>query len=203
MCIRDRQYTISPIAVDGESWQPLPMHAFQIHLGLMRAHSRGTIRLRDAEPSSPPLIQVNYLQDPRDRELMHKGIQYIRELVEQPSFRDLCGEEIFPGAHIHSEADIDESLNAEATTQWHLSGTAKMGAATNRDAVVDSKGRVHGIEGLRVVDASIMPMVTNGNTNSPTLMMAEKLSDAILGNAPLPRNDIEVWQNPDYETCQR
>tara|TARA_E500000075_G_scaffold28747_1_gene25603 strand:+ start:3034 stop:3270 length:237 start_codon:yes stop_codon:yes gene_type:complete len=78
-----------------------------------------------------------------------------------------------------------------------------MGAATNRDAVVDSKGRVHGIEGLRVVDASIMPMVTNGNTNSPTLMMAEKLSDAILGNAPLPRNDIEVWQNPDYETCQR
>ena len=199
----DLQYTISPIAVDGESWQPLPMHAFQIHLGLMRAHSRGTIRLRDAEPSSPPLIQVNYLQDPRDRELMHKGIQYIRELVEQPSFRDLCGEEIFPGAHIHSEADIDESLNAEATTQWHLSGTAKMGAATNRDAVVDSKGRVHGIEGLRVVDASIMPMVTNGNTNSPTLMMAEKLSDAILGNAPLPRNDIEVWQNPDYETCQR
>jgi choline dehydrogenase len=78
-----------------------------------------------------------------------------------------------------------------------------MGAATDKHAVVDPQGRVHGVAGLRVVDASIMPMVTNGNTNSPTIMMAEKLSDAILGRRPLPRDNAEVWINPNHGWCQR
>jgi len=199
----DLQLTISPIAVDGETWRPLQMHAFQIHLGLMRAHSRGTIRLRDANASSHPRISVNYLDDPRDRELMRNGVHHIRELVRQPAFDDLRGEEIFPGPAVQTDRDLDESLNAEVTTQWHLSGTARMGAATDKLAVVDPQGRVHGVSGLRVVDASIMPMVTNGNTNSPTIMIAEKLSDAILGRRPLPRDNAEVWINPNHGWSQR
>ncbi|HBP60265.1 MAG TPA: choline dehydrogenase, partial [Alphaproteobacteria bacterium] len=104
----DLQLTISPLAVDGETWQPLQMHAFQIHLGLMRAHSRGSIQLRDADPLSPPKIQVNYLDDPRDREVMRTGIGLVRELVRQPALAELCGAEIFPGERVRSSRELDE-----------------------------------------------------------------------------------------------
>ena len=198
----DLQIIISPIAVDDRTWAPLQEHAFQIHVGLMRAHSRGTIELRSADPSDPPRILVNYLKDARDRDLMRKGIRLVRELVEQPAFSDLKGDEIFPGADIHSEEELDQVLTSHATTQWHLSCTARMGAATDKGAVVDARGRVHGVSGLRVVDASIMPFVTNGNTNAPTIMLAEKLSDDILGRAPLQRIDADLWQNTELAPCQ-
>ncbi len=199
----DLQLIISPIAVDDATWEPLQEHAFQIHVGLMRAHSRGSIELRSSNPNDPPRILVNYLKDARDRELLRKGIQLVRELVEQPAFSDLKGEEIFPGKNIRSNEDLDQVLNTHTTTQWHLSCTAKMGAATDKGAVVDASGRVHGLSGLRVVDASIMPFATNGNTNAPTIMLAEKLSDDILGRTPLPRIDSTFWHNTDYEICQR
>jgi choline dehydrogenase len=199
----DIQLTISPIGVDDETWKPLPEHAFQIHVGLMRTYSRGSITLRDADPSSPPAILVNYMKDPRDRDCLRKGIRLVRELVQQPAFSKLCGDEIYPGEDAQTDIELDECLNNKLSTQWHLSGTARMGASNDRDAVVDPCGRVHGLAGLRVVDASIMPFATNGNINSPTIMIAEKLSDAILGKAPLPRVDLPVWQNRNYETCQR
>ena len=199
----DLQLIISPIAVDDQTWEPLQKHAFQIHVGLMRAHSRGSIRLRSSFPDDPPRIQVNYLQDDRDRVLLLKGIRLVREIVEQPAFSDLKGDEIFPGAAAQSDADLNALLNSHINTQWHLSCTARMGPDTDSGAVVDAAGRVHGLSGLRVVDASIMPFVTNGNTNAPTIMIAEKLSDTILGRPPLPRIDVEVWHNPNLETCQR
>lgn len=199
----DLQIIISPIAVDDETWQPLQQHAFQIHVGLMRAHSRGKVELRSSDPAEPPRILVNYLKDERDRALMRRGIRLVRELVEQPAFSDLKGEEIFPGTAAQTDQELDRLLNTHTTTQWHLSCTARMGAVTDKGAVVDTGGRVHGLSGLRVVDASIMPFVTNGNTNAPTIMLAEKLSDDIIGRAPLPRIEAQVWQNPDYETNQR
>ena len=199
----DLQLIISPIAVDDQTWEPLQKHAFQIHVGLMRAHSRGSIELRSPSPEDPPRIQVNYLQDDRDRALLLKGIRLIRELVDQPAFAELKGDEIFPGADAQSDTDLNALLNSHINTQWHLSCTARMGPATDKGAVVDAAGRVHGLSGLRVVDASIMPFVTNGNTNAPTIMIAEKLSDAILGQSPLPRIDAEIWHNPNVETSQR
>lgn len=199
----DLQIIISPIAVDDQTWEPLQEHAFQIHVGLMRAHSRGKIELRSADPEAPPRILVNYYQDDRDRDRMRKGIRLVRELVEQPAFANLKGEEIFPGTNAQSDEELDHLLNTHTNTQWHLSCTARMGRETDRGAVVDSNGKVHGMHGLRVVDASIMPFVTNGNTNAPTIMIAEKLSDAILGRTPLPRIDAPFWQNADYESCQR
>ena len=199
----DLQLTISPLAVDGEGWEPLQEHAFQIHVGLMRPHSRGAVTLRDRNPDSPPRIQVNYMKDPCDRDLLRAGIRFVRDLVGQPAFSALCQAEIFPGSDARSDAELDTHLNAELATQWHLSGTARMGSTHDHGAVVDAEGRVHGVGGLRVVDASIMPYVTNGNTNCPTLMIAEKLSDAILGRPPLPRIDASVWQHPNFETSQR
>ncbi len=199
----DLQLTVSPIAVDDEGWRPLQRHAFQIHVGLMRAHSRGSIELRSVDPADPPRITVNYLKDPRDREMMRKGIRLVRELVEQPAFRGLKGYEIFPGAKTQTDQELDLCLNAATTTQWHLSCTARMGSASDPMAVVDAEGRVHGVEGLRIIDASIMPQVTNGNTNSPTIMIAEKLSDAVLGLPPLDRIEADVWRNPNFDSSQR
>ncbi len=199
----DLQLAISPIAVDDVTWAPLQQHAFQIHVGLMQSHSRGNIKLRDRNPATPPRILVNYLHDTRDRELLRTGIRLIRELVEQPAFAPYTGTEIYPGAEAQTDEQLDQCLNEGIATQWHLSGTARMGLPTDSGAVVDAQGSVHGIDKLRVVDASVMPTVTNGNTNCPTIMIAEKLADAILGKPPLPRIDASYWINPDYETSQR
>ena len=199
----DIQLTISPAAVDDQTWKPLPEHAFQIHVGLMRGFSRGNITLRNADPASPPRILANYLKDPRDRDLLRKGIRIVREIVNQPSFKPYCGDEMYPGVGSQSDDDLDTCIEEKLNTQWHLSGTARMGSSNNQEAVVDPHGKVHGLSRIRIVDASIMPAATNGNTNSPTIMIAEKLSDSILGKNPLPRIEVPVWQNKDYETCQR
>lgn len=176
----DLQFTLSPIAMDGLDFEPLQEHAFQMHVGLMRAYSRGRIELRSADPAAPPRILCNYLHDERDRRAMRNGVRMLRELTEQPAFAPLCGDELFPGADVQSDAEIDESIRSATVSQWHLTSTARMGPATDADAVVNAHGQVHGVAKLRVVDASIMPMCTNGNTNCPTIMIAEKLSDTIL-----------------------
>ncbi len=199
----DLQFCISPIAMDDNTWQPLQEHAFQVHVGLMRTHSRGKIELRSSNPADPPRILVNYLKDKRDRELMLKGIHLVRELLDQPAFSELKGEEIFPGDICKSDSDLDTKLNSHTTSQWHLACTARMGLKTDKYAVVDNSGRVHGFNGLRVVDASIMPFAPNGNTNAPTIMIAEKISDKILGSKPLPRLDLQTWQSQDYHAYQR
>ena len=113
-------------------------------------------------------------------DLLRKGIRIVRELVDQPSFKRLCGEEIYPGSAVQSDNELDVCLEEKINTQWHLSGTARMGSSNNHEAVVDPQGRVHGLSGLRIVDASIMPNITSGNTNAPTIMIAEKASDMIL-----------------------
>ena len=199
----DLQLCISPIAMDDNTWQPLQEHAFQVHVGLMRTHSRGSIELRSSNPADPPRILVNYLKDKRDRELMRKGIRLVRELLNKPSFSDLKGDEIFPGDNYKSDSDLDAKLNSHTTSQWHLSCTARMGLKTDKHAVVDNLGRVHGFTGLRIVDASIMPFAPNGNTNAPTIMIAEKISDNILGAKPLSRIEVQTWQSSNYQTSQR
>ena len=103
---------------------------------------------------------------------MRTGIRLIRELVEQPAFAKYKGEEIYPGTAAQTDQQLDEFLNEGIATQWHLSCTARMGASTDNGAVVDASGKVYGINNLRVVDASIMPTVTNGNTNCPTIMLS-------------------------------
>ena len=189
----DLQLCLSPIAVDKE-WNPIQEHAFQIHLGLMRSHSRGSVKLKDNNPQSTPSILVNYLNDDRDLIAILKGINIVRDLVQQPAFSELCGDEIFPGKDNQSEKELTMCIKENMYSQWHLSGTASMGPKENPNSVVDKDGKVYGIDNLRVVDASIMPRVTNGNTNCPTIMLAEKMSDAILDAKPLPKMHQNIWE---------
>jgi choline dehydrogenase len=176
----DLQFTLSPIAMDDLHFEPLQEHAFQMHVGLMRAYSRGVIELRDADPASPPRILCNYLDDPRDIAAMRRGVRMLRDLTRQPAFEPLCGEELFPGEAVQTDEELDAAIRSHTVSQWHLTSTARMGARSDPTAVVDGTGRVYGVDRLRVVDASIMPFATNGNTNCPTIMIAEKLSEAIL-----------------------
>ena len=190
----DIQLCVSPIAVDDKTWKPIQEHAFQIHIGLMQTFSRGHVKLADLNPLSDPIISANYLSDKRDIQAILDGIKIVRDLIKAPSFKELCGDEIFPGIKKQSDDELTEEIKNHLNTQWHLSGTASMGKANNPNAVVDNHGKVFGVDKLRVVDASIMPRVTNGNTNSPTIMLAEKLSDSILGKKALPKNNIKIWQ---------
>ena len=190
----DIQLCVSPIAVDDKTWKPIQEHAFQIHIGLMQTFSRGHVKLADLNPLSDPIISANYLSDKRDIQAILNGIKIVRDLIKAPSFKELCGDEIFPGIKKQSDDELTEEIKNHLNTQWHLSGTASMGKANNPNAVVDNHGKVFGVDKLRVVDASIMPRVTNGNTNSPTIMLAEKLSDSILGKKALPKNNIKIWQ---------
>ena len=143
------------------------------------------------------------MENLKDRDTFLKGIELVRELVRQPSMAPFTGDEIFPGKDAQDTDSLDACLRDHIATQWHLSCTARMGAATDKGAVVDPRGRVYGVSKLRVVDASVMPMVTNGNTNSPTIMIAEKMSDHILGKPALRRIETEVWKNSNFETEQR
>ena len=188
----DLQLTITPLAISAVGWEPIQDHAFQIHLGLMRAYSRGYVKLKSPDPEIQPSIKVNYLKDERDIQRMVEGIKIVRKLTKQPSFVEYKGEEIFPGKDNISDFDLRDSLLENLASQWHLVGTSKMGPASDKMAVINQDGAVHGLTSLRVVDASVMPSITNGNTNGPTIMIAEKLSDKILNKKPLEPLEIPI-----------
>lgn len=199
----DLQLTLAPIAMEGLSWNPIRGHTFQIHVGLMRAASRGEITLASSDPGIPPRIFCNYLSERADVEAMLAGVRFTREIVAQSAFDGLRGEEIAPGAAAIDDGALEAALRANCLSQWHLSGTARMGSTNDPGAVIDPEGRVQGMTGLRVIDASVMPTVVNSNTNAPTIMIAEKLADAVLGRPPLPAAQAEVWINPGWAEAQR
>lgn len=162
----------------------IPMHGFYAHVNVARPESRGTVRLANADPDTPPVIDQNYNATENDRRVLREGIRIARAVFGQPAFDDVRGEELAPGPEVTSDADIDAYVRATAEADYHSVGSARMGA--DLLAVVDAQLRVHGIEGLRVVDASVMPHLPGGNTAIPVAMIAEKAADMILGRAPLP-----------------
>jgi len=174
----DLQFHFLPVAMNYDGSDKYEGHGFQVHVGPMKPTSRGAITLRSADPREAPRIQFDYNSTEEDREVMRRGIEMVREIVSQPAFDGLRGQELRPGSG--DADDIDEFIRDYGESAYHPSCTCKMGL--DEMAVVDAVARVHGLEGLRVIDASIMPDVTNGNLNAPVIMMAEKLSDAILGN---------------------
>ena len=169
----------------------------------MRPTSRGWIKLRSADPREAPAILFNYMQTEGDRQEMRAGIRLTREIFAQKAFDPYRGAELSPGPVVQTDAEIDAHIRRKAESAYHPSCSCKMGLPSDPMAVVDEQGRVHGLKRLRVVDASIMPNVVSGNLNAPTIMMAEKLSDAILGLDPLPRSEAKVYIAPNYETSQR
>ena len=173
----DVQFHFIPGAVIGQS-EFIPLHAFQVHVGTLRPKSRGKITLTSLNPTAPPLIDPNYYSHPEDMEDMKLALQHAERIIQQPAFEKYCGQRISPGIDIQTDDDIEIFIREQTHSAYHLSCSCKMGKST--DSVVDSTGQVYGVRNLRVVDASIMPSMTSGNLNAPTIMMAEKIFDYIM-----------------------
>ena len=154
--------------------------AFMCHACQLRPQSRGEITLRTADPRMPPVIEPNYLSAEYDRQVMRAGFKISRNLLSQPAFADYSKGEIWPGPDIQTDDEIDDFISSAASTVYHPVGTCRMG--TDEEAVLDGALKVRGATGLRVVDASVMPTLVGGNTNAPTIMIAEKASDMILAD---------------------
>jgi choline dehydrogenase len=159
-------------------------HGYQVHVGTMAARSRGSVTLKSADPTQHPRIVFNYLDNQRDRDDWVKAIRIARDIMSQPAFSGVDGGEVVPGPSVQSDEELIAWVAEAAQTGLHPTGSARMGT-TPEDVVDPSSMRVHGLEGIRIVDASIFPTVTNTQTYAPTLMVAEKASDMILGNTPL------------------
>jgi choline dehydrogenase len=166
---------------------------FTVHVCQLRPESRGQIRLRSADPFDDPAILANYLATEEDRRALREGVKITRALADQAALKAIRGAEMFPGPGIASDADIDAWIRRGAETIYHPVGTCRMGAADDPWAVVDDQLRVIGIQRLRVVDASVMPTLVGGNTNAPTIMVAEKAADMILGRPAPPSDDAPVF----------
>lgn len=199
----DLQVTLVPLAVKPGTAEILDRHAFQIHIDLMRPRSRGSVALRSADPRDPPAIRFNFLADPRDLADLRAGLRLAREVLAQPALAPYRGAEIFPGPALRTDAELDAWIRRTVEIGYHTIGTCKMGMASDPMAVVDGALRVHGIEGLRVADASIMPAIVSGNTNAPVIMIAEKAADLVRGRAAPAPSDAPVWIHPHWQTAQR
>ncbi|MFJ5299511.1 choline dehydrogenase [Pseudomonas sp. NPDC088368] len=199
----DLQLTFMPLAVQPGSVDLVPSHAFQVHIDLMRPTSLGSVTLKSANPYEAPRILFNYLKTEQDRADMRAGARLVREIIAQPAMAAFKGGELVPGPAARTDAQLDAWARQVTETGYHASGTCKMGVADDPEAVVDPQLRVLGLDGLRVVDASIMPVIVSGNTNAPTVMIAEKASDMIRGLDPLPAEEVPVWIHPQWEIRQR
>ncbi len=173
-----------PIAIRYDGSVPAAGHGYQFHIGPMFSNSTGWVRIQSDDPFQKPKLLFNYLSTPEDRREWTEAIKVARNIMEQPAFAPFNGGEISPGPDVAGDEAVLEWVRADAETALHPSCTARMG--TDPMAVVDpSSMRVHGVDGLRVVDASVMPTLTNGNIYAPVMMTAEKSADLILGNTPL------------------
>ena len=199
----DIQYHFLPVAIRYDGKAPAKSHGFQAHVGPMRSPSRGWVRLRSADPKEPPVIQFNYMSQEQDWADFRNCIRLTREIFGQDAYKPYAGREIAPGAQVASDDALDEFIGQAVESAYHPCGTCRMGAADDALAVIDPECRVIGVEGLRVVDSSIFPRITNGNLNGPSMMVGEKASDLILGRDPLPPSNREPWINPRWHTAQR
>jgi choline dehydrogenase len=167
---------------------------FTFHVCQLRPESRGHVGLKSADPLADPAIFANYLSAEEDRRAMREGVRMMREVAAQAALKPFIEAEYAPGADVQSDADIDAWIRRSAETIYHPVGTCRMGVAGDAMAVVDGECRVQGLGGLRVIDASVMPTLVGGNTNAPTIMIAEKVSDLIRGKAALPADDAPVYE---------
>ena len=166
---------------------------FTIHACQLRPESRGTVTLASTNPFDAPAIDPRYLAEENDRRTMRDSVRIVRDIVRQPALDTYRGPEFAPGEHVRTDAEIDAWIRRNAETIYHPVGTVRMG--TDDRAPVDEQLRVRGIESLRVIDASVMPTLVGGNTNAPTIMIAEKLSDMIRGKPALPPIDAPIAED--------
>lgn len=177
----DLQFTFMPLSVVPGTVDIRREHSYQVHIDLMRPRSRGHVRARSNDPRQAPSILFNYLADPADRIDMRRSVSILRDVLAQPALSRFAGPELFPGAQVRGNDEIDAWIAQTLETCYHPVGTCRMGDANAPGAVVDPECRVRGIDGLRVVDASIMPEIVSANTNATAIMIAEKAADIIRG----------------------
>jgi choline dehydrogenase len=180
----DVQFHFVPAQLDDHGRHQMPGYGYTLHACYLRPHSRGRLRLASANPADKVRIEANYLSDAegRDWQMMLECVRLSREIFAQPAFAPYRGEELFPGEGVRDEAGLREFIARKAESIYHPVGTCRMGE--DAEAVVDPQLRVRGVQGLRVVDASVMPKLVGGNTNAPTIMIAERAADLIRGVSP-------------------
>jgi choline dehydrogenase len=169
----DLQFTFMPLAVMPGTVETRAEHSFQVHIDLLRPESLGRVEAQSADPRTAPSILFNYLRSQRDRDDFRRSVSLIREILAQAALDPYRGAELFPGPDVKSDTEIDAWVRQAVETCYHPVGTCKMGRDTDATSVVDDELGVHGLEGLRVVDASVMPSIVSGNTNAPSIMFAE------------------------------
>lgn len=199
----DIQYHFLPAAIRYDGKNAAPGHGFQAHVGPQRMRSRGYVRATSPDPKEAPEIFFNYLADPEDMKDFIHCVRLTREIFEQPAMASYKGREIQPGDDVQSDEAIEAFIREHAESAYHPSGTCKMGSRDDPSAVVDSECRVIGVDGLRVADSSIFPLIPNGNLNAPSLMTGEKAADHILGKTPLAPSNQTPWIHPEWQTAQR
>jgi len=199
----DIQFHFLPLAVSYDGSSLAREHGFQAHVGPMRSASTGWVRLRSSAARDKPRIRFNYMSRDEDWQEMRACVRLTREIFAQPAFAPYRGREIQPGAEVTSDAAIDAFVRAKAESAYHPSCTCRMGAPSDPRAVVDPEARVLGLEALRVVDSSIMPSITTGNLNGPTIMLAEKAADLIRGRAPPPAAEAPYYVAANWQSAQR
>ncbi len=199
----DIQFHFVPLAVTYDGSSLAKEHGFQAHVGPMRSKSRGHVRLASSDPREKPRILFNYLSHPEDLAEFRAGVRLTREIFAQKAFDPYRGREIQPGKDVQTDDEIDAFVRAKVESAYHPSCSCKMGRSSDPMAVVDPQGRVYGVEGLRVVDSSAMPSITTGNLNAPTIMLAEKMADHVLGKAPLAPSSAPYYVVGDWQVSQR
>ncbi|MGB0468383.1 MAG: choline dehydrogenase [Pontibacterium sp.] len=199
----DIQYHFLPAAMRYDGNAAFSGHGFQVHVGPNKPVSRGSIHIKSADPEQAPTIRFNYLSAEQDREDWRRCIRLTRELLNQKALDGYRGNEIQPGKAVETDEQIDAWVRDNVESAYHPACTCKMGADNDPMAVLDSQCRVRGVNALRVVDSSVFPTLTNGNLNAPTIMVAEKVADMILGQPALEAEDVPVWIHPNYQNTQR
>jgi choline dehydrogenase len=186
------QLFFAPVSFTTKVWMPGIHPPEKVGIGgsvcLLRPESRGHVTLRSANPNDPPKVTLNFMKEQVDRDATRDGLRMLRKVYNTKPLSEMIASKVMPGPDVNTDDELDAYIRKMAEVCHHPVGTCSMGI--NGQSVVDPELRVHGLEGLRVVDASVMPLVPSGNTNAPTIMIAEKASDMILGKAPLPAAEL-------------
>ncbi len=197
----DLQYHFLPMAMSYDGSNLATGHGFQAHVGPMRSKSRGSVWLKTPSPKDHPGILFNYMSHEDDWVEMRAAVKFTREIFAQSPFDPFRGPELAPGIDVQNDEEIDGFIRDRVESAYHPCGTCKMG--TDRAAVVDPDCRIHGIDGLRVVDSSVMPQITTGNLNAPTIMIAEKAADCIRRRTPLAPENTDYFKIENWQESQR
>ncbi len=197
------QYHFLPAAMRYDGNAAMKGHGYQVHAGVNKVSSRGSIKIKSSDPLEKPTIIFNYMETEQDRQDWRDCIRLTREILSQPALDEFNAGEASPGIDVSSDEEIDAWVRANVESAYHPSCSCKMGSVDDPMTVVNNAGQVVGIDKLRVIDSSVFPTIPNGNLNGPTIMLAEKMADSVLGKKPLESSDVNVWIDSSWKELQR